>query len=66
MIEEIPMEGRLTEIPCPDVDCNRGWIPVCNAYSENPLSPEPQICEVCAGKGFLVVMDYGLDDFPTA
>ena len=41
-------------VPCPDPECVNGIILVHNAYSETPLIPEEQTCDVCGGSGFLV------------
>jgi hypothetical protein len=40
--------------PCPDPECVDGMILVHNAYSEDPLKPEAQICDTCGGRGFLM------------
>jgi hypothetical protein len=41
-------------IPCPDPNCVDGIILVHNAYSEDPLTPEKQVCDMCGGRSFLV------------
>jgi hypothetical protein len=41
-------------VPCPDPECVDGVILVYNAYSENPLEPEEQTCDICGGKSYLV------------
>lgn len=42
-------------IQCPDPTCKNGEIFVHNAYSADPLQGEKQICEICAGRGLLVI-----------
>ena len=41
-------------VPCPDPECVDGVILVHNAYSDTPLVPKGQICDICGGRGFLV------------
>lgn len=48
-----------TEVPCPDLNCQDGFIVVHNAYSADPLKGERQLCDTCLGRGFIVVS--GLD-----
>jgi len=42
-------------IPCSDPECADGFILVHNAYSPTPLKPEKQRCDICGGKGYLVL-----------
>lgn len=45
--------------PCPNYGCKDGEIEVWNAYSDEPLVPSKQKCEVCLGEGFVLITDEG-------
>ena len=47
--------------PCPDPECKDGRILVHNIYSGNPLQGEWQICDVCHGRGYILVDIRGLN-----
>jgi hypothetical protein len=44
-----------TFVPCPDPECDAGFIMVHNAYSSNPLKGEEEMCDTCKGLGVVPV-----------
>ena len=44
----------ISMLPCPDPMCIDVTILVHNAYSEDPLKPEEEVCRVCHGKSYIV------------
>lgn len=53
MVAQIPHTANI--VPCPDPQCKNGVIRIHNAYSADPLKGEEQICEICDGRGLLVI-----------
>ncbi len=45
-------------IPCPDPKCEDGYILVYNAYNEDPLKGEKQPCDLCLGKGYVIISGF--------
>lgn len=41
-------------IPCPNPECDEGTVYIYNAYAEDPLKPEAEICEICLGRGYVI------------
>ena len=49
------MPNSLITTPCPDKECKDGFILVRNIYNPDPLKAEKQVCDICQGKGYVVL-----------
>jgi len=51
------MTDSIFGFPCPNDGCENGEIQVYNAYAAEPLIPTAQPCDVCFGRGFVLISD---------
>lgn len=49
------MSKGFVAFPCPNDGCESGVIEVFHAYSDDPLTPVKEPCDVCHGRGFLAI-----------
>jgi hypothetical protein len=49
------MSSDFVRIPCPDPECQDGFITVYNIYAQDPLKGEEQPCDICKGRGYITL-----------